>query len=239
MNLWVLTRRFFRIIILPMSKKINYDIPEFLHSFDVLLDRREIFLSSSATSEEDLGIDFRAAIRFIKNIRLLESMCLNPIILHLHSIGGEWFSGIAIHDIIEQSSCRIIGIVHGCAMSIGSIILQACDLRILMPNSVVMIHRGFNSYVDVNSKELDAWYRKDKERERWMLDIYAKRCIDGRFFKENNADHKKITKFIDRKLTDKEDWILSPEEAINYGLSDGIYGETGFESIEILRNYEF
>jgi len=33
-------------------------------------------------------------------------------------------------------------------------------------------------------------------------------------------------------LSSKEDWWLSPEEALDYGFVDGIFGSEGFESLD-------
>ena len=50
-------------------------------------------------------ITFGFYANFYKNIRLLDSISHDPIIVHMHSIGGNWNDGMAIYDsmLVAQS----------------------------------------------------------------------------------------------------------------------------------------
>ena len=78
------------------------------HENDIIVSTREIFLHSSVDDEEDNGIDYRSANRFLKNLKILESINSKPITIHQYSIGGEWESGMMIYDAIRQSPSKFI-----------------------------------------------------------------------------------------------------------------------------------
>ena len=55
-----------------------------------------------------------------------------------------------------------------------------------------------------------------------MIDIYARRCIKGKFFKEKGYSLSKVKTYIKRKLESSVDWYMSPEEAVDLGFADKI-----------------
>ena len=56
-----------------------------------------------------------------------------------------------------------------------------------------------------------------------MLDIYAKRCVKGKFFKEKytKPDDTKIKNFLAKKLKDG-DWYMNSHDAVYYGFADKV-----------------
>ncbi|HAI38786.1 MAG TPA: hypothetical protein DCM40_12010, partial [Maribacter sp.] len=122
-----------------MIKKSDIDL-----DFDGYIpETREIFLQR--IDSEDSEIDSRVAGNFLKNLRILENSSKSPIILHMFSIGGNWYDGMVIYDAIKYSACKFIVISYGIAASMGSIIPQAAfpsGKRITMPNCDWMIHEG-------------------------------------------------------------------------------------------------
>jgi ATP-dependent protease ClpP protease subunit len=124
-------------------------------------------------------------------------------------------------------ACRshIAIICYGEASSMGSIILQAADLRLAMPNCYFMIHcmslgteycpiKSYKSYGDFSSK-----------LNNNMLNIYVNRFYEtGSFFKGKTKKY--IRQYIENKLNSKLDWYLTAEEALNLGLIDGIIDNT-------------
>ena len=56
-----------------------------LHSYNIDIKNREIFLHSYISeSDIDPGTDYRSAIVFEKNIRYLNQISSDPILVHLH-----------------------------------------------------------------------------------------------------------------------------------------------------------
>ena len=66
------------------------------HENDIIVSTREIFLHGCLDDEEDSGIDCRVSNRFLKNLKILESINNQPVTIHQYSIGGEWESGMMI-----------------------------------------------------------------------------------------------------------------------------------------------
>lgn len=217
----------------------SYIIEE-LHDHDILLDTREIFLQSYVDGEEESGIDYRNSVSFLKNIRLLENINKKPIVIHQCTTGGDWDYGMVIFDAIVQCSCAVICIMYGVAASMGSIIPQAADLRLIMPNCCFMVHYG-----DVYGEGLTV--KQARERTKWidqtsqtMMNIYAEACKEGPFFQVAKSGINNIKTFIKRQLDEKEDWFLTAYEAVEYGFADAIFGSEGYENIEQIKaEYEY
>ena len=120
----------------------DYSLLNDIHSYGININAREIYLHSHHSHGEEPGIEFKMATTFIKNLHVLESNGSDPVLVHMHTVGGEWNDGIAIFNAIEFSPCPVMILVYGHAVSMGSIILQAADKRILMPDIDFMIHFG-------------------------------------------------------------------------------------------------
>ena len=48
-------------------------------------------------------------------------------------------------------------------------------------------------------------------------------------------DENHVVKFIDQKIRKLGDWNLSAEEAVYYGFCDGVFGSSGYETLENIR----
>lgn len=127
------------------------------------------------------------------------------ITIELNSPGGDWYSGIAIHDRIKASKCPITVHVSGMAMSMGSVIMQAGDTRLITPGSTVMIHDGNDVAVGTPDDVL-AWAKHGKEICEHMYKVYSE--ASGRSLA-----------FWKKKC--KADSIFNAKDAIKLGLADG------------------
>ena len=109
-------------------------------------DTRTIYMGSAGYTydEGETGVDHFMAEYLIKGMHSLESKNKKPILIIMNNPGGDWYHGMAIYDAIKSSPCECTIKVYGHAMSMGSIILQAADNRIMMPNSRFMIHYGYD-----------------------------------------------------------------------------------------------
>lgn len=214
----------------------KHDIIEEMHSYNICIDTREIFLHGEiGDNSEDSGVDFKMSNKFIKNIRFLESSGDDPIIVHQHSIGGEWSDGMMIYDAIASCQCHIVFIMHGCAYSMGSIIPQAADLRIIMPNCTFMIHHT-SSNLEATYKQLRSFAESEEKIKDKMLDIYSSVCINGHYFQKEQADQKKVREYIISKLNEKDDWYLFSREAVALGFADAVFGDDGYENLYNIRD---
>lgn len=214
---------------LSHKSELVYDV----HQHCVNIDTREIFLHSWLQDDEETGVDYRMAVVFEKNMRILHQLDKEkPILVHMHSIGGYWNDGMAIYDSVSFSSCPITILCYGHATSMSSVVLQAADQRIIMPNANFMLHYG-GSAIDSNhiSYISDAkWTEYLGER---MLDIYVSRCIHG--LKFDGWTEKRIRNYLDREMKHKQEVYLTAEESLDWGLVDGILGMKNYENIDKLQ----
>lgn len=199
-----------------------------IHDNNILVDKREIFLYSVDSSDKESSeINMNTAMTFLKNLRYLESLSLDPIIIHNSSYGGEWDVGMAIYDSIAASKCHITMICHGTVQSIATVILQATDDRQSMPNCKFMFHDGCTGiHPDLTHRQMKSYSICEQQNENVLYDIYTDKCIDGPFFTENNRKRSEVKAYIKTQIGKKEDWLLNAEEALNYGFIDKIIGNT-------------
>ena len=222
-------------LVTKKGRNQKHDIIEEVHSYNLFLDTREIFLHGEEDHENcDSGVDFKMCNRFLKNIKILEAAGDDPIIVHQHSIGGDWAEGMMIYDLIINCNCHIIFIMHGTACSMGSIIPQAADTRIIMPNCTFMIHDG-SSGIDGTYKQIQSNARLEEQMRDIMLDIYGGVCVNGHFFQKEQADIKKTKQYIINKMNEKEDWWLFAREAVAHGFADAVFGDDGYENIDNIK----
>lgn len=215
---------------------ITVDTIADVHLYGLDVKNREMYLHGYiGNTDEDPGVEYRMATNFYKNIRILDTLSNDPIIIHMHSIGGNWADGMAIYDAILLCKSYVTVIAYGQAESMSSIILQAADKRVLTPNSHFMLHYGsFNCSGDhLNSHN---YAKLDKKNTETMLDIYAQKCCGGKYFKESYADLnlEKIKNYLKRKLKDG-DWYLDSNEAVYYGFADFVLDTRRCKSIESLK----
>lgn len=208
-------------------------ILEDIHVHSVNMDTREIFLHGYiGDGDEEPGVDWRMGAQFTKNIRYLESLSKDSILIHMHTIGGSWNDGMAIYDSIRASQCYITILAYAHARSMSSIILQAADRRAMMLHADFMIHYG-DMTLDTNTTSALTFAEWQKQSNWTMLELYAAACKQAEYFKE--WSHSKIISFLDRKMKDKQEWYLTAQDAVKYGFADGVLGDETFPSLAKLR----
>jgi len=226
---------------MPINTKINsseYSHISEAHEHDILVLSREIFLHGEINDEdgEDAGINSAISNRFLKNLQILESIDYKPIIIHQHSVGGEWESGMMIYDAIQQSRSSFIFVCHGIAASMGSIIPQSIykkGIRLTMPNCYWLIHEGEQS-ISGTTKQVQSYCEFTRLSRSQMYNIYSEVCFEtGERFKDMSKA--KAKSWIRRKLESKEDWWLTAEDAVTHGFVDGVVGSKKYKSIADLK----
>lgn len=169
---------------------------------ELLIKKRRIFLSSQ--------IDDKSAHEIIRKLWYLESLGNKPILLVINSPGGSVDSGLAIWDQIQLLTSPVYTLITGLAASMGSILSLAATegKRFATPYSRIMIHQPHIAGV-IQGQASD-------------LEIQAKEIIKTRdllvqiYMNKTGKDRKAIEKALDR------DTWMSPEEAKEFGLLDGI-----------------
>ena len=206
-----------------MNKEDNSQFLHDFHNYAASTETREIFLHNyyDNNAEENPGVEYRMSVNFIKNLRALDLTNNDEILIHMHSVGGEWTDGMAIFDAIKMCKSKVTIIAYGQAESMSSIILQSANKRLLTPNTYFMSHFGSSGagggYLDVQN-----WMKYEKRICDIMLNIYSERCKKGKYFIEKygrTPDMEKIKTFLYRKLK-SGDWYIDAQEAVYYGFAD-------------------
>ena len=159
------------------------------------------------------GITEESAATFIVNLKLLQKVCKDEdeITILINSEGGDLTSAFAIYDTIKLSPIHIKGIVVGNASSAASMILQACDTRLITPNSYLMLHLG-EEYTGGSVSTKRAWDKKYEEDGDMMVDIYWQKIK----LKKKKYPRKQLKRDMD------VDMIFRPKQALDFGLVDNI-----------------
>ena len=155
-------------------------------------------------------IDQDASANVIKAMRLFNSNP-QPITILLNSFGGCWYNGMAIYDAIHDSPCHVTMEVLGSAMSMGAVILQAADDRVIHPHATLMIHDGLESRENDTPRTFEAWAVESKRNRQTMYRILADRTG-------------KTVRYWERKCG--SDYLLDATEALAEGLVDQVVETT-------------
>ena len=211
------------------------DLIHAVHNFGINPETRELFLHSyMSDAEEEPGVDWRMATKLQKLLSLLTSgsRATDPILIHMHTIGGNWEDGLAIYDTIKsctETHITILSYAH--ARSMSSIIFQAGDTRIFMPNTIWLMHMGTQSF-DGDAQSFEAEADEAKLDHDRMLDIYVNSAYESIAYK--GKSRKQVKVLIDKGLRFKQEWYMSPKEAIRHGYGDAVFGDVGYEDMNAI-----
>jgi ATP-dependent Clp endopeptidase proteolytic subunit ClpP len=192
-----------------------------IHEYGIDIIGRQIYLCGALKPEDDTitsEITSGNINQFLRNLLVLDSTD-GKITIHAQSIGGDIYSGFTAYDAITFCKNEVEIVCYGACMSIMAFILQSADKRIAMPNCVFMVHEGQRS-LNCTHKQAQSSISIDKVLTDVMLKVYTNRCKIGPFYKGKNSNQ--IKAHIKGVLNRKEDWYLTAEEALLYGLIDAI-----------------
>lgn len=215
---------------------LNSDVISDIQSYGIDVKNRELYLHGYvANTDDDPGVDYKMASTFYKNIRFLDSVSNDPIIIHMHSVGGNWNDGMAIFDAICLAKSYVTIIAYGQAESMSSVVLQAADRRVMMPNTYFMCHFGSSGYSG-NYLDVQKGAAFEKKMTETMLDIYTEGCVKSKYFKEQYTDptYDKVKNYLKRKFKEG-DWYLDANESVYYGFADLVLNTRKFNSIDSLK----
>jgi ATP-dependent protease ClpP protease subunit len=199
-----------------MSKRLNRDDIDKWHDSGIYVPTRHIYMGSEH-SDGDLnegGCDYLMAERAVKNLHILESINSEPITILMNNIGGDVNHGLAIYDAIKTCKSRIIIKVFGHSMSMGSVILQAADERVMAENSSQMVHYGSLS-VSTHAKTVYKITDENKRLDKWMEQIY----LDHIKEKQPHFTLARLQRMLNH------DTFLTAKQSVELGLADKILGE--------------
>jgi ATP-dependent Clp protease protease subunit len=128
--------------------------------------------------------------------------------LHIHSPGGEVYSGLAVYDTLQKLKSPVQTVSMGLSASMASIFLAAGTpgLRASLPNSTIMIHQPSSGtqgkITDMEIDLVESIRLKNK-----LIDILHKHC-GGKTERDALA-----------LMMERNKW-LTPEEALQIGIID-------------------
>jgi ATP-dependent Clp protease protease subunit len=181
-------------------------------AFDIysrLLDQRIIFLGQE--------VDDAIANLIVAQLLHLESQDPEKdIALYVNSPGGGVYAGLAIYDTMQFIKPDVQTICFGIAMSMGSLLLAggAKGKRYSLANARILTHQpsagfqGQSTDIEIHAREI----------------LDSRKRIEGIYARHTGQSEKQINEDMDR------DRFFTAEQAVEYGLVDGILEGRGAES---------
>ncbi|HLU18072.1 MAG TPA: ATP-dependent Clp protease proteolytic subunit [Edaphocola sp.] len=156
-------------------------------------------------------VDDRSAKDVVNRLLLLDAdQPGEPINFYINSPGGVVTSGMVIHDVIKMIQSPVSTICMGLAASMGSLLLSAGEKgkRFIFPHGEVMIHQpSLSGYFRGVSADLEIHAQQIQKTKELSIKILAENC---------GQDFEKVKKDMER------DYWMNAQEAIEYGIVDGI-----------------
>lgn len=133
-----------------------------------------------------------------------------PVSMYINSPGGVVTSGLGILDTMKFVSCPVYTYCFGQAASMAAVILAAGRRghRYSLPSSRIMIHQPSGG-MEGKASDVEISYREMERLKDMLNDMLAK-------FTRKKAS-------VIEKATDRDNF-MSAEEAVRFGLIDGIVG---------------
>lgn len=164
------------------------------------------------------SIDEEKAKEVIKNIRLLDFVSDKDITILLATEGGDVHWGMEIFDAIKECNSKVTIHAVGPCWSMGSVILQAGDFRLISPSATVMIHLGTSAYPENHVLTQKQWIEEHDRIEKETQEILYKKMKE-KDLKFTKAKLQKLLTF---------DTIYTAEDTIKVGLADKIEDHKSF-----------
>ena len=131
------------------------------------------------------------------------------ISMYINSPGGSAYAGLSSYDTMQLVSPDVSTFCTGMAASAASVILTggAKGKRYALPHSRIVIHQPWSPGIQGQASDIDIQAREILKQRDLIVELYIRHC--GR-------PREQVERDIDR------DNYMSPEQAIEWGLIDGI-----------------
>src|SRR2546428_9373869 len=173
-------------------------------AFDIysrLLNERIIFLGTPVDDE-------LANLTIAELLHLESEDADKDIALYINCPGGSVYAGLAIYDAMQFVNPAIATIAVGIAMSMGALLLAggARGKRMALPNAKILIHQLWGGF-EGEASDIEIQARET---------ITLKRRIEQLIAQHTGQPLEKVSTDMER------DYFLSAEEAVGYGIIDGV-----------------
>lgn len=171
--------------------------------YSLLLKERVILLGSDINSQ-------------VANLIVAQLLYLNredpekPIQLHIHSPGGEVYSGLAIYDTIQAVNAPVHTTAVGLTASFGTVVLVAGekDHRYALPNATIHMHQPLMSgSMHGQASDLVIQANEIQRLKQRLLDIFVHHTGQPRDVIERDGDR---------------DMYFNAAQAVQYGIVDAV-----------------
>lgn len=186
--------------------------------YDLHIPTRTLYMGSATTNWDggEAGVDNWMAERVIKGLHLLDRApgTEQGITILMNNPGGDWYHGMAIFDAVRACSRPVTITATGYVMSMGAVIFQAADERVMRPNARLMIHYGYASQ-NSDAKTFQKWAKEYEKVDAEMESILLARIRD----KQADFSEAQLREMLNF------DTILNAEESVHLGLADRVADE--------------
>ena len=202
-----------------------------MHEYDVDPTSSHIYLMGTETHStgmgdaiDEPGIEYTIANKLIRNINLcMRNDPDKPILIHMKTCGGYWEEGMAIYDAIKACPVPVTILNYTHARSMSSIIFQAANKRVMMPNSTFMFHDG-SLELSGTVKQVKTAVQLTDITDKTMMGIYVEAMKSTPTSKVAKWSRKRLEDWLRTEMDKKEDVFLTAEQAVYYGFADEIFG---------------
>ena len=169
--------------------------------YSELLKERKVFLFSEV--DDDLSASIVSQLLYLDSVDPGKE-----IYMYINSPGGSVSAGLAIYDTMQMIKSPVVTICAGLSASMGALLLSGGEKgkRYSLKNGKILIHQVLGG-VGGQATNMDI-HTKDMLKTKYLL---------------NNILAQNTGKTIEEITKDTErDYILNAEEAVSYGIIDGI-----------------
>jgi ATP-dependent Clp protease, protease subunit len=144
--------------------------------------------------------------------QLLYLQSIDPekdISMYINSPGGSAYAGLSIYDTMQLVRPDVSTFCTGMAASAASVLLTggAPGKRYALPHARIVIHQPWSPGIQGQASDIDIQAREILKQRDLIVELYMRHCGRAR---------EQVERDIDR------DNYMSPEQAIEWGLIDGI-----------------
>ena len=172
-------------------------------------DENRIYFYSHVTDKDVFELT-----KILKNLDV-EMQCISlrlkippiPIELHIHSAGGDLFSGLAAADVIRSCTSPIHTYVNGSTASAATLMSMCGSKRFMYKNAYMLIHQISSVIIQGKFEEFKDEMENQEKLMSQIKSIYLER-----------------SKMSEQQIEDllKHDLWLPAETCLEYGLVDEI-----------------
>jgi len=152
----------------------------------------------------------------LESLAILDSNGSPDVEIRITSGGGSYTIGLDVYDAIRRYKGKKTGVVYGHARSMAAIILQACEKRLALPNSRILIH-------NINAREVSLDTLEDEVRLQKM--VRAMKTDQDAMHKILMHRTGKSKEEIEKTCAKNTE--MNAKQALEYGLIDSICTHAG------------